>query len=492
MRRHTVLLSLLFLTLLAGFFRFYHLDNLPLGLYHDEGMNGNDAVNANRTTDWKIFYPANGGREGLFINLQAVSIMLFGATPWALRAVSALMGVLTVLGLYMLVRDLYGERHALIAGVLQSVLIWPVIVSRLGLRVNVAAAILVWMLWAMMRAYDLGQSSSKRRSLYAIFAGILLGLGFHSYISYRIVPLFALAIIFIAWREKRSRIVSVSATIAIAAAVVATPLLIYFLSHPNDFASRAQSVSIFTSPHPLHTFLGNIAKEAMMCFYRGDLNWRHNYSGAPMLFWGAGIFLLAGGVLLIVNLSRKSEESRWREQILLAWLVIGSIPGVLSAEAFPHGLRLLIIAPALCVIAAIGLVKVAEWIHAKLPHAGPSWQTAFIAFVLLGTTFFEYRSYFVGYANEPGVRAAFAYDQFDLAQALVHGQPDPKRRVIVGRDTSLAYGIPIDAQAFAFLTQTLSAEEQARKNIHYAVEGRFLRSDSELYIDLPPVSERGY
>src|SRR5947209_5116097 len=101
---------LLPITGLAAFFRFSRLDTLPLGLYHDEAMNGNDAVMALRTHSWHVFYPANYGREGLFINLQSLSIALFGATPWALRAVGAFMGVLTVIGLFFLVRDLFDER----------------------------------------------------------------------------------------------------------------------------------------------------------------------------------------------------------------------------------------------------------------------------------------------------------------------------------------------------------------------------------------------
>jgi Dolichyl-phosphate-mannose-protein mannosyltransferase len=128
--RASMLLSLAFLAVLSGFFRFYRLHTLPIGLYHDEGMNGNDALTALRTGVWHVFYSDNNGREGLFINLQAISIWLFGPTPWALRAVSAVMGVLAVLGLYMLMRDLWGERHALVAGILHSLLIWPVLTRR--------------------------------------------------------------------------------------------------------------------------------------------------------------------------------------------------------------------------------------------------------------------------------------------------------------------------------------------------------------------------
>src|SRR5205809_5393481 len=146
--RLRLILSVSFLAFVAGFFRFFRLHVLPLGLFQDEAMNGVDAITALRTGHFSVFYPANNGREGLFINLQALSIAIFGATPWALRAVTATMGVLTVIGLYLLVRDLYDERHAMIAGLLQAIFIWPVITSRIGFRAQMSATILVWMLWA--------------------------------------------------------------------------------------------------------------------------------------------------------------------------------------------------------------------------------------------------------------------------------------------------------------------------------------------------------
>lgn len=50
----------------------------PPGLYPDEAMNGNNALEANRTGDYKTFYPDNNGREAIFIH-QAQSIKLFAA-----------------------------------------------------------------------------------------------------------------------------------------------------------------------------------------------------------------------------------------------------------------------------------------------------------------------------------------------------------------------------------------------------------------------------
>src|SRR5664279_3380071 len=98
-RRTWLLLAAVFAV--GALLRFARLDELPPGLHPDEAVNGNNAVEALRTGDYKVFYPENHGREGLFINLEAVALRLFGRfEPWVLRGTSALIGSLTVLGTF--------------------------------------------------------------------------------------------------------------------------------------------------------------------------------------------------------------------------------------------------------------------------------------------------------------------------------------------------------------------------------------------------------
>ena len=44
---------------LAVFLRFFDLARVPPGLYPDEAMNGNNALEALANKDWKVFYPEN-------------------------------------------------------------------------------------------------------------------------------------------------------------------------------------------------------------------------------------------------------------------------------------------------------------------------------------------------------------------------------------------------------------------------------------------------
>src|SRR3989344_3510472 len=98
-----------FVLILGVFFRFYQIKEIPLGLYPDEAMNGSNAQEALATGAFKIFYPENNGREGLFINIQALSVWYFGNTPWALRGVSAFFGTLTILVVFLLAKELFSK-----------------------------------------------------------------------------------------------------------------------------------------------------------------------------------------------------------------------------------------------------------------------------------------------------------------------------------------------------------------------------------------------
>jgi len=97
-----LILILLIILIIAAFFRLWQLDKIPPGLYPDEAINGNEAI----SNPGKVFYPENNGREGLFINLIALSFSIFGVSIWALKIVPAIIGILTVFGLYLLTKEL--------------------------------------------------------------------------------------------------------------------------------------------------------------------------------------------------------------------------------------------------------------------------------------------------------------------------------------------------------------------------------------------------
>ena len=96
--------------IITAFFRLYNIIDLPPGLYPDEAIYANNGVEAWETGNFKIFYPENNGREGLWPNIIGFFIIKFGHEPWVPRSVAAIFGILTVLGVYFLTKELFAGR----------------------------------------------------------------------------------------------------------------------------------------------------------------------------------------------------------------------------------------------------------------------------------------------------------------------------------------------------------------------------------------------
>ena len=117
MQKKSVRIALVIGVLTIGLFmRFYQISLYPPGIYPDEAMNGNNALETLRTGNFPVFHPENNGREALFINIQALFIKATGIHEgWVLRLASVMFGTATVLGVYFLTAELFTFEIALLA-----------------------------------------------------------------------------------------------------------------------------------------------------------------------------------------------------------------------------------------------------------------------------------------------------------------------------------------------------------------------------------------
>ena len=455
--------SILAIMLLAAFFRFWGLTQIPPGLYPDEAMNGNNALEAIAHKDWKVFYPENNGREGFFINVQSAFIYFLGNKPWVLRLPSAIFGTLTVLGLYFLAKPLFTERIALLASFFLAASFWHINFSRIGFRAIMAPFFLVWALYFLLRFYK-NEGSNFSQTLSAVFGGILFGLGFHTYIAYRITPLILLSLlgkhsVF----ARKSCFPCLAALFLFFAFIAALPLGIYYLQNPQDFFGRTAQISIFSlsaqagDPSPLGALSENVVKTAGMFWFVGDFNWRHNFSGAAQLWWPVGVFF-AVGLLTARNI------------FLFSWLFLGLLPVVVSSEGLPHALRAIIVLPPVMIFSALG----AEWLLSKIR---PKLGLGLLAALIIALPIWTFNQYFLRWAKHPQTYDAFAGNYAELARKLNSLPPDIPKYVIVNAAGVEVRGIPMSAQSVMFLTDTFLPEKQKEKNIFY------LKSDA-----LPPAN----
>lgn len=468
---------LLAILIIASFLRLYNLTKLPPGLYPDEAMNGNNALEALGNHNWQVFYPENNGREGLFINIQSLFLSALGNQPWVLRLPSAIFGILTVLGIYFFTKEFFQdlpkkelgfkisqmEKMALLAAFLTATSFWHINFSRMGFRAIMAPLMLTWGVYLLMRSFR------KPHWFAPIIAGVIYGLGFYTYIAYRTTPLLILVLLWLMYKKYgREPAIRIGMIFLFFTFLTALPIGAYFVLHPADFFGRTAQVSVFSSPTPLKDLGLNILKTAGMFNFSGDWNWRHNIAGQPELFWPAGILFLIG---LFFGLKQLFYEKKWHspETIIFTWLFIAAAPVVISNEGIPHALRSILMIPPIMILAAIGGIKIYELLKLTLPNRLLI-AVNIVFFVLI--TFEAYFAYFIIWGKNPNTAGAFAENYVQIGREINSLPKNLPKYIIIEAQGTIVRGIPMPAQTVMFITDSFTLEKRKEKSIIYLLPGQ--------------------
>lgn len=435
---------LLFAIVICAFsVRFAKIETVPAGIYPDEAVNGTDAQEANATGSYKLFYESNNGREGLFINLQALSIKAFGPTQLGLLFWPVIFGTLTTLGMFFLNKELFGSARAgLIGSYLVAFSYWSINFSRIGFRAVMVPFLLVWSFYFMFK----GLRTKKYADF--IFAGLIFGLGVHTYIAFRVAPL-VLIILFCALLFSRRHFLRnywrQTLVFAISMFITALPMLLdFFVFHPEHYASRTSQISVLNPetnqghllPLITKTFAFSLAKYN----FWGDQNWRHNYPPYPLLNPVAGISFLIGFFYVIFKFFRLAwlrlrrgihDDKLHIYAFILAWFFALLIPEFLAYEGNPHALRAIGTLPVVFVITTIPFL----WILGKAEKFGHFFKV--MLFSVLTATFafigiFDTIKYLVFFANNPKQHQAFEANLVETSNYLRQISPDKEKFVITG------------------------------------------------------------
>ncbi len=449
-------LLLLLILSIAAFLRLHRLTTVPPGLYRDEAMNGSNVLEVLETGRYQVFYPENGGREGLYINVATVFVRLWGNQAWVLRLPAAIFGILTVWGVYLLAAELASTEIGLLAGFFLATSFWHINFSRIGFRAIAAPLLLTWSQYLLLVSIRRFRQGRPYLGI-ALLAGVVYGLGFYTYIAYRATPLLAAAILLYGCAGvRKARWLGIS--FCAAALSVAAPLMLYFASNPGTFLGRTAQVSVVNVPDPAWEVVLNLWRTGRMFFTKGDGNWRHNIAWRAELFWPVAI-LFAAGVALGRGHWRRSPArpvswNLWHVSML--WLVVAAAPVVLSAERVPHALRAILMIPPAAMLAAAGAYRVHAWLARWIP-AG--WLKMVSVAFLLVLTYEPYHTYFVRWARDPNVPPAFDEAAVAIAREI-NSLPRETPKYVVTGDL-------MAAQPVMFLTGSYTENERRETNIQY-------------------------
>jgi hypothetical protein len=320
---------------LAGFFRFYLLDQVPPEMFSDHAEKLIDVSNVLRG-DHAIFFPRNTGREAFQMYLTASMANIFGTgiSFLSLKLGTCLAGIFSLPFIYLLGKEIKNKEVGLWAMFFAGIAYWPNVISRVALRFALYPAFVAPVLYFLIRGIK------RKRWNDFLFAGLFLGIGLHGYSPFRVVPLVVILVLLVYWihdksKENRRMAVFALVLVGLISLLVFLPLGRYALNNYDEFAYRMQTrmtdVEAPIQGSYFGVFLTNLWKSLFMFQWDNGQIWVHSITGRPALEMISGALFTLGVVLIAI---RYLKNRHWMDLSLLLMIPILILPSVLSI-AFP-------------------------------------------------------------------------------------------------------------------------------------------------------------
>jgi hypothetical protein len=338
------------LILLAGtVLRFWRLDSLVDGMLWDEGYKGLDAIAIREFGERPVFLNWNAGREAMVAYLVAGSQHFWDYSVFSVRVVQAFAGSLTILFFYLFVKTIFNRNLALLSAFLMAFSKWHLIHTRYGIRVALMVLFEITVLYFLAR----GLLESRNKRWFIVLAGVLTGLGFYTYIAYRVFPfvLIAFALDSRIRTQIRKHLKYVVAGL-LASLLLSGPLVAFFAGNPESFTDRMKRTAVWThaggAESPALVILQSTASTLGMFTFRGDGIARLNVDSEPMLSPFATSFFVLGIILALLHIRKPYAL------FLLVYFLLSLLPGFLSGQA-PHSSRTLGCLPSVMLFISFGI-----------------------------------------------------------------------------------------------------------------------------------------
>jgi 4-amino-4-deoxy-L-arabinose transferase-like glycosyltransferase len=321
--------------LLAGFYRFYLLNQVPPEMFSDHAEKLIDVTDVLRGNHF-IFFPRNTGREAFQMYLTAAVAKIFGTgiSFLSLKLGTCLAGLLSLPFIYLLGKEIKSKEVGLLAMFFAGIAYWPNVISRVALRFALYPAFVAPTVYFLIR----GIKRKKWNDF--LFAGLFLGIGLHGYSPFRIVPfavILILLIYFLHTRSKDNRRLAVIALLLVGliSLIVFLPLGRFASTNYSLFAYRMQTrmsdVETALPGSALGIFLSNLWKSLIMFQWDNGQIWVHSIPGRPALGGITAAMLTLGVVFLAIRYIKKRH---WVDLSLLLLIPVLMLPSILSL-AFP-------------------------------------------------------------------------------------------------------------------------------------------------------------
>ncbi len=393
----------LFLTIvifIAAIIRLWHIQTVPVSLFGDELDVGYHAYSILKTgRDYSgNFMPIHfqslaEWRTPLYLYASVPTVALFGISPLGVRLPAALFGILGVIGIYLLIRELmhFGKLKAddsdligLISAVVLALSPWHIQYSRAGFEVTMLLSFYLFGLYFFFRSI---KEESNGRELW--LAVLLLVSTPFIYSTAKLFTPILLIMLFVIWHRKIQVMLKKYLLYAVIVGLIIGIPTIYATFFSGG-AQRFGYISVFTDP-TRETEIGfkrelaahvrgetgiglvptfqdklfynkfNFWGQAILknyfqsfstqfLFIKGDLNLRHSIEGVAQFYKVEAITMLLGLVYFFSKFRNRKVKL-----FIAFWILLGAIPSAITREGGMHATRLIIILPPLAFLVSYGI-----------------------------------------------------------------------------------------------------------------------------------------
>ncbi len=374
MKTKLILGAIIFLGL---FLRSFDIDKNPPSLYGDELTITLDAYSLLKTgkdqlgNSFPLTFEMGAGRPAGYVYGSVPFVALFGPTALGVRGLSILSGVLIIVLLFYIGKNLFSERLGLSAAFVAAVSPWGIALSRGGFEAHFALFLAVLGFYFFLNA--------KEKPLFYIYSALSFGLTLHTYPTYKVaLPLFLLLLF---WFRGKNILGNSRKHLLTALLILLFLGLLSFsqtfiggsetrfsdiniISQQDLKASIEQKInyerSVTILPETLSKLMHNKAIEYSkvfienylqnfsmdFLFIHGDRNPRHNMATMGELYI---VELILGLVGLLTSWIKYKKAIIF----LISWLVLAPIPTAIVD--LPHALRSAFMLPPLILLSSLGL-----------------------------------------------------------------------------------------------------------------------------------------
>ena|GEM_PF-1617661 len=388
----------------------YKLMDIPPGIHGDETLSVNMAISLGRGDVMPVVLDSEGynGMTLLYYWILSVLGKVWGTTIITSRWFSVFTGAAGLVFVYLLIKEIFSRRLAIISSLLLSTFFMMVFYSRnaiLWIQVPAFAAAAYYFFFRGIKSGKPG---------FFVAAGVILSMDLCFYSAAKAAPFVLFLWIALMFLRKETRGIITSnwkgiALMLFTMFLIFLPVINYIIHHANYYFLRMNNMNylknIPTVSEKITALTENIIRNLQMFMTLSANGYAHNLPQKPFFDAFTAFAAVAGTGYLVYTWKKESSS------FVILWALFGLLPGFLSRLGVedPYPARTVLAIPAVILIVSLGVERVIAKVESLWPKYFKPAAVLCAVYFITWFSFYNLRNYFVVFANDPHTQTYYRY-----------------------------------------------------------------------------------